>query len=1014
MLDDTQTDAQSKAENLSYLRSLTEKFDTSPKKLDAVFANPEKIDVLDELTSRLDLDVEGTPQDKGQINLLFSNLDYTDEFLQIVNRFEGAKRDGVLADIKSLVSSNPDRKGIIFSNPSQVGAIRELYDEFKFEPSRVAVIFEHADKADAFLSVLNDLKGEDGTGNFGVLFTNPVSTMEDQGLAKLKSQYNVKYHSVFDENKEIAAEIASTASKFKDDPEKLDLVFTNLDKLQDINSFVNNFEEVIIDEDGNEEVIRDEARIDLFFSLLGELDALKEFQAIALEQGVSNLESLDLYSLDPTFLLLAKQNAEFLGILKKATGSLVVMEEDFTRPVVSPELFTQLADSGIGVKAIETLHENDYFSVLESQEYISIASYITKVASNFVSDIEQLDLVMSNLDKLDQIDSFFQEFGATSTEDGEGNQVMIRDNARISIFFSELSDFDNLDKFRSLADEYGMPSGDALDFYSRDKDYILMFISTFESQGSDQEGNLISIFDYPRIAALFKHAGRIGKLKTYTNFAEQNDVSPELAIDTFDKEYLYLNQTLSRFINQPKLDEQGNPEVGVDGKPLLITDEERISILYSQLEEIDNLKSFTQLTDQTIIPLGFALDLFNKDSGYLELATIDKQFLTDLYNGPVSLLEIPSFLALELQKIGLTKSELYEVISDLTFGPSGDGPDSSAPDDDSNQQDPDLQTLSFLLDHEFEGSISSNLVVSADIAQASSFFEESLDVIDSLSLLGENYDDDLPGNDSDIISTGADGVFDPNLDSNIDRTTGTFDPTSQSSSSPTTSSNDNEGVLGGRNLAFGSGSYDLSTLSYDRLLFVAREKLSFTGDLVFSVGQLSNVETELLLLSAGGISFASQTSIAYQGNSLGFGSFDAVEIVDVDLYAVDEISIRSLDRVVLNNVSLKTSGNGVHDAIELLAHQEIAVDNLIFNENIKRIAMEAQTVNLSNLNFPNGSEVKLNSAYGAIEGKYPNFNSIMWGRVNFINNIRYSDNLIMNRTAFDTHAGNISIGKIGN
>jgi len=1011
LLDDTQTDAQSKAENLSYLRSLTEKFDTSPKKLDAVFANPEKIDVLDELTSRLDLDVEGVVQDKGQINLLFSNLDYTDEFLEIVNRFEGAKRDNVLDDIKSLVSSNPGRKAIIFSNPSQAGAIKVLYEEFKFEPSRIEVIFQFADKADAFLTVLGDLR-DSGTP-IQALFNDPEATMADTGFTKLINQYPEKYHQIFAENKEIAAEIASTASKFMDDPEKLDLVFTNLDKLQDINSFVNDFEEVVIDQEGNEEVIRDEARINLFFSLLGELDALKEFQAIALEQGVSNLESLDLYSLDPTFLLLAKQNAEFLGILKKATGSLVVKEEDFTRPVVSRELFTQLADSGIGVKAIETLYENDYFSVLESQENISIASYITKVASNFVSDIEQLDLVMSNLDKLDQIDSFFQEFGATSTEDEEGNQVMIRDNARISIFFSELSDFDNLDKFRSLADEYGMPSGDALDFYSRDKDYILKFISAFESQGSDQEGNLISTFDYPRIAALFKHVGRIGKLKTYTNFAEQNDVSPELAIDTFDKEYLYLNKTLSRFINQPKLDEQGNPEVGEDGKPLLITDEERISILYSQLEEIDNLKSFTQLTDQTIIPLGFALDLFNKDSGYLELATIDKQFLTDLYNGPVSLLEIPSFLALELQNIGLTKSELYEVISDLTFGPSGDGPDSSAPDDDSNQQDPDLQTLSFLLDHEFEGSISSNLVVSADVAQASSFFEESLDVIDSLSLLGENYDDDLPGNDSDIISTGADGVFDPNIDSNIDGT-GTFDPTSQSSSSPTTLSNDNEGVLGGRNLAFGSGSYDLSTLSYDRLLFVAREKLSFTGDLVFSVGQSSNVETELLLLSAGGISFAPQTSIAYQGNSLGLGSFDAVEVVDVDLYAVDEISIRSLDRVVLNNVSLKTSGNGVHDAIELLAHQEIAVDNLIFNENIKRIAMEAQTVNLSNLNFPNGSEVKLNSAYGAIDGKYPNFNNIMWGRVNFINNIRYSDNLIMNRTAFDTHAGNISIGKVGN
>jgi len=100
--------------------------------------------------------------------------------------------------------------------------------------------------------------------------------------------------------------------------------------------------------------------------------------------------------------------------------------------------------------------------------------------------------------------------------------------------------------------------------------------------------------------------------------------------------------------------------------------------------------------------------------------------------------------------------------------------------------------------------------------------------------------------------------------------------------------------------------------------------------------------------------------------------------------------------------------------VELLAHQEISVDNLRFNEHIKRIAMEAQTVNLRNLNFPSGSTVKLNSAYGPLDGKYPNFNSIMWGRVNFITNIRYADNLIMTRPAFDTHGGNISIGTIGN
>ena len=43
------------------------------------------------------------------------------------------------------------------------------------------------------------------------------------------------------ENSDKAAEIASTAKKFKDDPEKLELVFANVDKLKEINDFVNEF-----------------------------------------------------------------------------------------------------------------------------------------------------------------------------------------------------------------------------------------------------------------------------------------------------------------------------------------------------------------------------------------------------------------------------------------------------------------------------------------------------------------------------------------------------------------------------------------------------------------------------------------------------------------------------------------------------------------------------------------------------------------------------------------------------
>ena len=126
------------------------------------------------------------------------------------------------------------------------------------------------------------------------------------------------------------------------------------------------------------------------------------------------------------------------------------------------------------------------------------------------------------------------------------------------------------------------------------------------------------------------------------------------------------------------------------------------------------------------------------------------------------------------------------------------------------------------------------------------------------------------------------------------------------------------------------------------------------------------------------------------------------------------MGFRSLDSLVLNDVLMQTSGYGHDNEIELLAQRDISADGLRFNEHIKRIAMEAMTLNLKNINFPSGSVVKLNSAYGGIDGKYPNFESIMWGRVNFISNIRYASNSIMNRTDFDAHGGNISIGRISN
>ena len=789
ILDDPEIDDLTKSENLMYFRSLSDKFHTSPSKLDAVFSNTDKLEVLDDLTDRLDKNLEGSTEEKGQVNLLFANLDYADEYLDIVNRFEGTKRDSVLKDINRLVTTNPTRKDIIFSNPTQVSSLNKLYQEFKFEPTRVEIIFEHAEKADAFLDVLNDLRGPDGFGNFDVLFTNPISTMENQGLAKLKAEYPERYWSIFDENLDRAAEISFVASKFKENEEFLELVFTNIDKLDDINKFTNEF---------------------------------------------GYIELVD------------------------------VLVDESTGEVVQKEVFKY-------------------------------------------------------------------------------------DDILMSIFFANIDNLAEINDFKSVVESVGIPGGDALKIF-------------------DNEPGWLSFV----------------------------------------------------------LDGETSIEFDADDRLILSTDQLKAG-----------------------------------------------QFLADLYGSGVPVSEIPLALAEELFTLGLTRNELKLVLEDLLDGPILNPPGSNPPSNDENDPttNADLKTLNFLLDHTFSGNISSDLLVSAEIAMASSFFKESMNVFEELSMLGESLDQFVPDSDDQIHDSGSDGTIsfsdyetddrrvgeldleteptDLNYEGEGGTTQITDDPnypegdsiyangeTGKQSEYPDSNyegggtsapvdgvddhhsdgehSLDFDGVLGGRNLSFGSGNYDLSLLAYNRLLFASSDLLSLSGEVSFSVGQDKEIYNQLILMSAGGLKIENGSKVRFEGESLGFGSFNTLRVIEVDLFAQDEISLRSLDRLVIENSDMTTSGRGEHDAVELLAYQEISVDNLRFNENIKRIAMEAMTINLSNLNFPAGSEVKLNSAHGGLDGKYPNFNSILYGRVNFIKNIRYATNPIMDRPSFDKYGSSVSIGKIGN
>ena len=710
-----ETDQTTKAETLSMFNSLVATYLNQPAKLDKLFLE-ENFDYLPniyEISPLLDAA-------KGQVDLLFNNLDKSEDLLLIAQRYEGTKKDSVLNEIKNLsraLGYDADKRDAIFDNPSQVASLTKLYNEFKADLEKINVIFEHADKADSFLEVLNELKGPNGSGSFEILFSDTLLTMEETGLAKLSAEYP-EYIDVFKENSDIAAEIASTASKFKGDPEKLDLVFSNIDKLDQINDFANE---------------------------------LGGYESITNEE----------------------------------TGETV---------------------------------------------------------ERFIYDIKLMD-----------------------------------------IFFNNLQDLDGLISFKSIGERVGIPGGDAMEIFDLEPEW-LNFVTSDSEIVRDDNGRIV--------------------------------LSP------------------------------------------------------------DQLKA--------------------------------AKFLGDLYASDVPISDIPVLLAKELMVLNLSREELSTVLADLIDGPLLEEPGSEPPSDDDPSAANDLKTLSFLLDHQFTGTIDPNLIVSADVAMASSFFNETMDVFESLSLLGESMDEYTPENESDITDSNVDGSFNPSDTQLTDTETEPVSP-----SHDTSDHDDFDGVLGGRNLSFGTGTYDLSQLSHNRLLIASSEHLNLAGSLSFTVDQTEGVINELKLLSAGGITFEKGTEINYGGDSLGIGSFNSLNVIGVDLYAQDQISLRSLDRLVLNNVSMNTNGQGNYNEVELLAHQEISVDNLRFNEHVRRIAMEAMTLNLRNLNFPAQSKVMLNSAYGPINGKYPNFNSSIWGRVNFITNIRYANDLIMTTDAFDAHGGNITIGKIG-
>ena len=382
----------------------------------------------------------------------------------------------------------------------------------------------------------------------------------------------------------------------------------------------------------------------------------------------------------------------------------------------------------------------------------------------------------------------------------------------------------------------------------------------------------------------------------------------------------------------------------------------------------DNPQSLAIFLDPANQLMGEQLDL-----GYIDLLAADPAYFNSIIPILQTNPQLPSQLFVELRNLNLSDSELIKVLGDIQVGPQVTPPGSPPSQVAQLTLQNEAGMLALLDDRSFTGGVlDPALFAASEQVLASVFFSETADAYVALSNLDHSQDS---GSESDPGSGIDDGK---------------------------------ELILGAKNISFSTGSYSLQSADPVDFLIAAEDKLTLTGDLVFNP---SSTDSDLILLSAGLVDLSEASSITFAGDELGIGSFDSLEIKQVDLYAENQISLRSLDNIVINNSKMETSGKGA-DFVHLLAANELQVNNLRFSESVKRIAMEAMTINLSNVNFPSASTVNLNSLNGGIDGKYPNFNSIQHGRVNFIEQIRYGNNLIMDRAAFDAHGGNITIGKI--
>ena len=187
----------------------------------------------------------------------------------------------------------------------------------------------------------------------------------------------------------------------------------------------------------------------------------------------------------------------------------------------------------------------------------------------------------------------------------------------------------------------------------------------------------------------------------------------------------------------------------------------------------------------------------------------------------------------------------------------------------------------------------------------------------------------------------------------------------------------------------------------------ASDDVLIDGDVTFTNHGHEPME-EALAVGGGGDLVIQNSDVKHDGSNLGLGAGKRVLILKSSIETRDHLGIGSLgDLDIVDSVLRAGEGNRVL----MYANDNLNATGLEFSDGLRQVYMDATTINLTDVDFPAGSEVRLVSQLGGLDGKYPNFGFSEPGRVNFIEDVSYGgqENRMMDRDSFDQFGQNISI-----